>query len=135
MGYHQQILEDRWNGIIDRLQNEDIKDYVRTFWNSQNTLVRYNGLFKEIRSLVRTREQLFNFIKNLEDNLDKYLNILFRNFTSLFIKDSNLLIFFFIVFLSHFGIKVMLTSKDVENIFSLTVLWKNIYKIEILFLE
>ena len=70
-----QILEDRWNKIIDRLQNEDIKDYVRTFWNSQNTLVRYNGLFKEIRSLVRTREQLFNFIKNLEDNLDKYLNI------------------------------------------------------------
>ena len=41
----------------------------------------------------------------------------------MFIKDSNLLIFFFIVFLSHFGIKVMLTSKDVENIFSLTVLW------------
>ena len=71
------ILDERWNNIIDRLQNENIRDYVRILWNSKNKFVRHANLFKEIRSFIKTRDEVFTFIRNLEDNLDNFINILY----------------------------------------------------------
>ncbi|SAY38821.1 RloF, partial [Candidatus Synechococcus spongiarum] len=41
-------LEDRWDGIVNLLGSERFPEFLRTFWNSRNKLVRKAELFKVI---------------------------------------------------------------------------------------
>lgn len=76
---HQQelkVLDDRWNAIVGRLGSESFPDFVRTHWNSRQKFVRHTDLFKAIRTSVTTREQAFELLRAMEEDLDTYLFLL-----------------------------------------------------------
>ncbi|WP_324683132.1 DUF262 domain-containing protein [Bibersteinia trehalosi] len=66
-------LEDKWNRIISRLGNNNISDYLRTFWLSKHEFVRHIALFKTIKNKIRTREDAFRLINEMDRDLDAYL--------------------------------------------------------------
>lgn len=66
-------LEDRWEGMVGRLGAETFPDFLRVHWNSRNTFARQAELFKTIRAQVRTRESVFQLLREMEQDLDTYL--------------------------------------------------------------
>ncbi|MDR2212021.1 MAG: DUF262 domain-containing HNH endonuclease family protein [Pseudomonadales bacterium] len=66
-------LEDRWEGIVGRLQSENFPDFLRVHWNSRRTFARQADLFKTIRARVDTRESVFQLLRDMEEDLDTYL--------------------------------------------------------------
>lgn len=67
------VLERRWEKIVDRLSSESFPDFLRAHWNSRNSFARRNTLFKTIRSKVTTREHVFELLRALEDDVDAWL--------------------------------------------------------------
>ena len=59
-------LEDRWEGIIGLLGSESFPEFLRTFWNSRNPLVRKAELFKTIRATVSGRAAAFDLVRDLD---------------------------------------------------------------------
>jgi uncharacterized protein with ParB-like and HNH nuclease domain len=68
-------LESLWSRVIGKLGNNKFEDYLRYFWNSKNKLVRKNQLFKTIRNVIRTKEDTFNLIRDLDDTADLYIGL------------------------------------------------------------
>lgn len=66
-------LEDRWEGIVGRLQSENFPDFLRVHWNSRRAFARQADLFKTIRAQVTTREAVFQLLRDMEEDLDTYL--------------------------------------------------------------
>ncbi len=66
-------LENLWSNIIDRLENNKIPDFLRTYWNSQHETVRKNMLFKTIKKEVKTKEAVFKLLRDLNNDVDIYL--------------------------------------------------------------
>lgn len=65
-------LEDRWERIVGLLSSESFPEFLRVFWNSRNKLVRKSDLFKTIRKNVRTREQGFQLMRDLDRCAEVY---------------------------------------------------------------
>jgi len=59
-------LEDRWERIVGLLSSESFPEFLRVFWNSRNKLVRKSDLFKTIRRNVRTRDEAFQLLRDLD---------------------------------------------------------------------
>jgi uncharacterized protein with ParB-like and HNH nuclease domain len=68
-------LESLWSRVIGKLGNNKFEDYLRYYWNSKNTLVRKNQLFKTIRNVIKTKENVFNLIRDLDDTADLYIGL------------------------------------------------------------
>ncbi|QIW16827.1 hypothetical protein A4G20_01705 [Pasteurellaceae bacterium RH1A] len=66
-------LEEKWNRIVNRLGNNNISDYLRVFWLSKYEFVRSMNLFKTIRGKIKSREDAFRLINDMDQNLDTYL--------------------------------------------------------------
>ncbi|MCC7463953.1 MAG: DUF262 domain-containing protein [Gammaproteobacteria bacterium] len=66
-------LEDRWEGIVGRLQSENFPDFLRAHWNSRRPFARQADLFKTIRARVSSREAVFQLLRDMEEDLDTYL--------------------------------------------------------------
>lgn len=66
-------LEDRWEAMIGRLGSESFPDFLRVQWNSRRTFARQSELFKLIRNQVRSREQVFKILREMEQDLDTFL--------------------------------------------------------------
>lgn len=66
-------LEERWETIVGRLQSENFPDFLRVHWNSRRSFARQADLFKTIRQHVTTREEVFQLLRNMEEDLDTYL--------------------------------------------------------------
>lgn len=66
-------LEERWEGIVSRLQSEKFPDFLRVYWNSRYKLARQADLFKVIRNNIKERESVFTLIRGMEADLDDYL--------------------------------------------------------------
>lgn len=66
-------LENLWSRVIGKLGNNKFEDYLRYYWNSKNKLVRKNQLFKTIRNVIKTKEDTFNLIRDLDDTADLYI--------------------------------------------------------------
>ena len=66
-------LEDRWEGIVGRLQSENFPDFLRTHWNSRRNFARQADLFKTIRAQVSNSQSVFQLLRNMEEDLDTYL--------------------------------------------------------------
>lgn len=66
-------LEEKWNRILNRLGNNNISDYLRVFWLSKYDFVRHMNLFKTIRNKIKSREDTFKLISDMDQNLDAYL--------------------------------------------------------------
>lgn len=68
-----QALEARWEAMIGRLGPESFPDFLRIHWNSRHDFARQSELFKVIRGQIRDREQVFQVLREMEEDLDTYL--------------------------------------------------------------
>lgn len=68
-----EALELRWEALVGRLGAESFPEFLRAHWRSRQTPVRQSELFKTIRSYVRTPEQVFTLMREMEEDLDVYL--------------------------------------------------------------
>ena len=68
-------LEDRWEGIIGLLGSESFPEFLRTFWNSRNPLVRKTELFKTIRATVNDRAAAFDLVRDLDRQARVYAQL------------------------------------------------------------
>lgn len=66
-------LEDRWENMVGRLGSESFPDFLRMHWNSRNAFVRQSDLFKVIRGQIATREQVFELVRGMDEDVDVYL--------------------------------------------------------------
>jgi hypothetical protein len=66
-------LEDRWEAMVGRLGAESFPDFLRVHWNSRHTFARQAELFKTIRGQVKSREAVFQLLRDMEQDLDTYL--------------------------------------------------------------
>ena len=66
-------LEGIWDSVVDSLGSEKFPEFLRTFWNSRNKLVRKAELFKVIRNGVRDREGAFTLIRQLDRSAQVYV--------------------------------------------------------------
>lgn len=67
------VLDDRWENMVGRLGSESLPDFLRVHWNSRHAFVRQSELFKVIRGQVSTREQVFELLRNMDEDVDIYL--------------------------------------------------------------
>jgi uncharacterized protein with ParB-like and HNH nuclease domain len=68
-------LESIWSKIVGKLGEQKFEDYLRYYWNSINKSVGKKHLFKTIKSRIKSKEQVFTLIRNLDDTADLYLAI------------------------------------------------------------
>lgn len=66
-------LDERWEGMVGRLQSENFPDFLRVHWNSRRTFARQAELFKTIRAQVSTPGAVFQLLRDMEQDLDTYL--------------------------------------------------------------
>ncbi|MDR1519713.1 MAG: DUF262 domain-containing HNH endonuclease family protein [Planctomycetota bacterium] len=59
-------LEDRWERLVDLLENENFQEFLRTFWNSRHKFVRKADLFKTIRKSITGKERAFGLLRELD---------------------------------------------------------------------
>ncbi len=60
--------KDQWQRIIQITDLEKFPTFLRYFWHSRYEVIRKEQLFKALRKLVKTKEDTFNLL----DNLEKY---------------------------------------------------------------
>src|SRR5690606_9369693 len=68
-------LENIWSKIVGKLGEQKFEDYLRYYWNSVNKSVGKRNLFKTIKSNIKSKDQVFDLIRNLNDTADIYLAI------------------------------------------------------------
>lgn len=68
-------LENIWSKIIGKLGEQKVEDYLRYYWNNANKSVGKKDLFKVIRGSIKSKEQVFELVRNLNDTADIYLAI------------------------------------------------------------
>lgn len=68
-------LENIWSKIVGKLGEQKFEDYLRYYWNSLNKSVGKKNLFKTIKTSLKSKDQVFELIRNLNDTADIYLAI------------------------------------------------------------
>lgn len=70
----------KWSAITGTIEvaenEEEILQYVRYFWSSKYGLTRERELFRSIKKKIETKEQIINFLHELEGSVKYYLAIL-----------------------------------------------------------
>ncbi|MDW8395082.1 MAG: DUF262 domain-containing HNH endonuclease family protein [Anaerolineae bacterium] len=66
-------LEEHWERMVGRFGGEAFPDFLRMHWNSRESLARQSELFRVIRQRVRTRENVFELLRNMDEDIDTYL--------------------------------------------------------------
>jgi hypothetical protein len=67
-----EIIEKKWEIIVGKIGNDKLPDYLRVYWNSRNSLTRHAGLFKDIKTQVKTNNQAFDLLFSLEEEADLF---------------------------------------------------------------
>ncbi len=68
-------MESLWGRVIGKLGSEKFPEFLRVYWNSKNRTVRKNDLFKAIRRSIRTKQEAFSLIRELDVNTDLYVSL------------------------------------------------------------
>lgn len=68
-------LENIWSKIVGKLGEQKFEDYLRYYWNSTNKSVTKKNLFKTIKNSIKSKEQVFELIRNLNYTADLFLAI------------------------------------------------------------
>ena len=68
-------LENIWSKIVGKLGEQKFEDYLRYYWNSIHKSVGKKYLFKTIKGSIKSKDQVFELIRNLNDTADIYLAI------------------------------------------------------------
>lgn len=66
-------LDKRWQNIVGKLGAEKFPTFLRIFWNSYNSFVRKNELFKTIRSKIKSKQNVFDLIRKIDSHADIYM--------------------------------------------------------------
>lgn len=66
-------LEKRWESMMGRLGSESFPDFLRMHWNSRHEFARERELFKVIRGKVNQRDQVFDLLRAMDEDIDTYL--------------------------------------------------------------
>lgn len=66
-------LENRWEAMVGRLGSESFPDFLRVHWNSRFSFLRQTELFKTIRGKIVTRDEVFELIRQMEQDMDAYM--------------------------------------------------------------
>ncbi|MBF0276122.1 MAG: DUF262 domain-containing protein, partial [Nitrospinae bacterium] len=66
-------LEKMWTGVSSRLEGEDLPTFMRYYWNSFNKFARKNELFKAVRSNIKEKSEVFDFVRKLGEYADIYI--------------------------------------------------------------
>lgn len=68
-------LERNWDNLVDRLGAESFPDFLRIFWNGRYQFVRHSELFKRVRENVSNRGDVFQLIRDMDEDIDIYLTL------------------------------------------------------------
>lgn len=66
-------MEDLWEKIVGTLGAESLPEFLRDYWNSCHKLVRKSELFKTIRQSIKTKENAFSLIRELDTMAHVYI--------------------------------------------------------------
>lgn len=66
-------MENLWEKIVGTLGAESLPEFLRTYWNSCHKLVRKSELFKTIRHTIKTKEDAFFLIRELDRSAHIYV--------------------------------------------------------------
>lgn len=66
-------LENEWAKIADILKGQQVSEYLRIYWNSTHKTVRKNELYRTIRDDIKTSEQAFVLLDDLEKKANLYV--------------------------------------------------------------
>jgi hypothetical protein len=66
-------IERHWSRVMSILGQERFEEFLRTYWNSLNSNVRKNELFKVIRKHIRNKAQAFALLRELGESADIYM--------------------------------------------------------------
>ncbi|HAH62805.1 MAG TPA: DUF262 domain-containing protein [Treponema sp.] len=66
-------LENEWAKIADILKGQQVSEYLRIYWNSTHKTVRKNELYRTIRDDIKTSEQAFALLNDLEKKANLYV--------------------------------------------------------------
>lgn len=66
-------MENLWEKIVGTLGAESLPEFLRTYWNSCHKLVRKSELFKTIRHTIKTKEDAFSLIRELDRSAHIYV--------------------------------------------------------------
>lgn len=69
-------LETLWTNIVSKLGVEKIQDFLRYYWNSKNKTVRKNELFKAMKNNIKTKKEVFSFLRDVLKKADVYVALL-----------------------------------------------------------
>jgi len=67
------VAKDIWKKIASAIGLERFPTFLRHYWISRNPLVRQEQLFKIIRSNIKTNENVFALLRNLEASSSLYI--------------------------------------------------------------
>jgi uncharacterized protein with ParB-like and HNH nuclease domain len=67
------IAKDSWKKIATAVGLEKFPTFLRHFWSSRNPLVRQEQLFKIIRNNIKTNQDVFDLLRNLESSASLYV--------------------------------------------------------------
>lgn len=68
-------LEKIWSRIVGKLGENKFEDYLRYYWNSFNKTVSKKNLFKTIKYNIKSKEKVFELIRDLLQKADIFLAI------------------------------------------------------------
>jgi hypothetical protein len=70
------ILEDRWEALVAAVGSENLPDFLLVYWISRHDFVKQSELFKAIRSSITGRDEVFELLKGMEEDVDAYLSLI-----------------------------------------------------------
>lgn len=68
-------LARQWEGIVEQLGGGKFPEFMRTYWNSKNPLVRQSQLFKTVRSNIGNHGEVFSLLRDLDTNVRIYRDL------------------------------------------------------------
>lgn len=66
-------LDEKWAKIADILKETQIADFLRVYWNSTHKTVRKNLLYRTIRDEIKTSQQAFDLLQDMQSQADVYM--------------------------------------------------------------
>ena len=66
-------LDEKWAKITDILKETQITDFLRVYWNSTHKTVRKNQLYRAIRDEIKTSQQAFALLQDMQKQADVYM--------------------------------------------------------------
>ena len=69
-------IEERWQQASENLRSENMTTFLKHYWNSRRgTLVRKKNLYRAVRRELKTADDVFPFLRDMNDVSDLYARL------------------------------------------------------------